>query len=65
MFILEPDRLFDFRGPVQTTTLGSKKKKKNSDIQNIRIGPSDVVEKKNFYFITYNLVITGKLALCI
>lgn len=64
MFILEPDRLFDFRGPVQTTTLGSKKKI-NSDIQNIRDGPSDVVEKKKFYFITYNLVITGKLALCI
>lgn len=64
MFILEPDRLFDFRGPVQITTLGSKKKI-NSDIQNIRDGPSDVVEKKNFYFITYNLVITGKLALCI
>lgn len=64
VFILEPDRLFDFRGPVQTTTLGSKKKI-NSDIQNIRDGPSDVVEKKKFYFITYNLVITGKLALCI
>lgn len=26
VFILEPDRLFDFRGPVQITTLGSKKK---------------------------------------
>lgn len=43
--------LFDFWGPMQITTRGSK----TFDIQNTCNGPSDVVEKKNFHFITYNL----------